>query len=535
MTIPTSLPADEFVSCLTREEAYPHPVDDPVRVVETHISWIFLAGEFAYKVKKPLRNHFLDYTTLERRHGYCREELRLNRRYAPDIYLDVVPITLLGNSPRVGGDGEPFEYAVRMRRFADGRLLGDFLDRGEDLGRRGGEDSSELPPMPIDLRDFATQLAEFHAAAEPAPPDARFATPEVVLASSLGNFTDLAAADVAGTQRLRESLEAWTRGAFSALEPAIAQRQASGHVRECHGDLHCDNIVWWRGAWTPFDGVEFKDDFRWIDTISDVAFTIMDVAARGHEALHNELLNDYLEASGDYDALPVLRWYLVYRALVRAKVAALRTRQLPAASREADEAAIKAIRLMELADGWARHDARPMLWITHGLSGSGKSTGARSWVRRTGALQLRSDVQRKALAGLRPLDRSEGLAADALYSADMGRATYEHLATLAQRIVSAGYSVIVDAAFLQRWQRERFANLASALRVPFGILDFDVDTETLRARIARRMAQGTDPSDADLSVLEHQIAHRDPLTDDERQRVVTLGNLREFGRRQGWE
>ena len=283
---------------------YPHPVGC-VELVETHISWVLLAGDFAYKLKKPVTLPFVDFGTLERRRADCAAELRLNRRYAPGLYLDVVDF-----------DGEP---AVKMRRFDEARRLDRVCARGE--------------LTPALLSGLARTIVAFHAAAAIAPPCSRFGTPEQVLAPARENFDELDALLPGESPRLT-LLRAWTEAEFARRRDTFAARKACGFVRECHGDLHLGNLVLLDDRVTPFDCIEFNEDFRWIDVASEIAFTYIDLLDHGQPGLACWLLNEWLARSGDQGsggALSVLRFYAVYRAMVRAKVAALRGRAAEAA------------------------------------------------------------------------------------------------------------------------------------------------------------------------------------------------------------
>jgi len=293
-----------------------------------------------------------------------------------------------------------------------------------------------------------------------------------------------------------------------ALGPLWLERQRSGHVRECHGDLHLDNLVRIDDEVTAFDCLEFDVGLRSIDTMGDIAFTLMDLKARGRPDLAHGLLDDYLQASGDYAGVAVLRFYEVYRALVRALVDGLR--------RSCAAQAPQGSPYMAWALG-AVHVARsgpPPLVLMHGLSGSGKSTVARALVEQGGAIRLRSDVERKRMFGLDAFESSTS-AGQSIYGAGSSGQTYTHLLWRARALLATGYPVIVDAAFLKRWQRQAFLALAVEQGAPLTIVDCDAPEAALHARLLARTAAGADPSEADVHVLRNQIAHQDPLGPDE--------------------
>jgi uncharacterized protein len=536
------------------------------QVIETHISWIFLTGEWALKVKRPVRNPFLDYADLQRRRHMCEEEIRLDRRYAPELYVGMVGFigaehddTLgdgdsrmdegAGQSERAGGSerlqlcgadepptGTAFEeWAVVMRRFDGDALLSSCLQSIDNSAERD-DDRSSFPragfpgagDLPAALERLAVKLADFHHDAARAANDVRFGSPQAVWEDALGNFESLLAADApthsAEQRRRLEGLQAWTEQTFEELGDFFASRKTQGHVRECHGDLHSGNVVWWQGALTPFDGIEFNDEFRWIDTQSDVAFLTMDLRAKGYPEWSHTLLNAYLERNGDYAGIPVCRWYNVYRALVRAKVANILMQQHHPSDKEyarADEERSLYIRL-------AHELSKPTggkLWITYGVSGSGKSFGAKRLVERAGAIRIRSDVERKRLLGYSATSRPTDAQSAELYDASMTERVYERLADLAQYVLAADRPVVIDATCLQRWQRDRLREVACDANAVFGIIPFEADRETLTSRVRARNAANADPSDAGLEVLDGQLQSLQPLDDDEQDDLHELATL----------
>ena len=486
-----------LVAALAKPECYAHPVDE-VRIIETHISWIVLTGSYAYKIKKPVNLGFLDFSTLGLRRHYCEEELRLNRRLAPELYLELVEIRGTPRAPRIGGDGPVLEYAIRMREFPQTSLASRAL-------ARGAFDASHVDAL-------ATVIAEFHARAPLARAHESFGTPEAALSAALQNFDQmLPLAKAAPDERALRALRQWTEREFASRRGAISTRKHQGFVRECHGDLHLGNIVVLDGRPVPFDCIEFNDSLRWIDVMSEAAFLAMDLEDRGRRDLAWRFLNRYLEATGDYAGIPVLRFYLVYRALVRAKVHLMRSRQ-PRLQRGEKIRLSRAFHdYLRLAARYAK-PGRAALMIAHGLSGCGKTTATQPLVELLGAIRLRSDLERKRLHGVAPLSSSRSGLASGIYTKEAGAATYRRLGELAQEALCAGFSVVVDAAFLNRPERDAFRTIAEWLDAPFLILDFHAPPEVLRARIAERLARADDASEADLVVLEHQIAAREPLT-----------------------
>jgi aminoglycoside phosphotransferase family enzyme/predicted kinase len=491
-----------LATALESPACYPHPVDRVARL-ETHISVVLLAGDFAYKLKKPVDLGFLDFRTLSARRDFCEAEVRLNRRTAPGLYLDVVPITGTPAAPRVGGQGAAQEYAVRMRRFPQESLL-DHLARAGLL-------------QPAQVEALARNVARFHASAARAKAGSGFATPEVVLDIALDNFRQVESGEVPpGLRVALDEVRGWTLREHRAIAPHLARRLAGGFVRECHGDLHLGNLVLLDGAPVPFDCIEFNERLRWIDAMSDVAFATMDLVHHRLPALAARFLDTWVEESGDHDGLGVLRFYLVYRAMVRATVASIRARQSGKGATDADTRGHLALAKRLSAR------APPALVLMHGLSGSGKTTVAQALVESLGAIRLRSDVERKRLHGLAPLARAEGELDEGLYTPGENERTYARLGGLALDVMKAGWPVVVDATFLQSAQREAFRAIAAAAGARFAIADCVAPEATLRQRIAARTASGRDASDAGLAVLERQLATAQPLTGAERAEAVTF-------------
>ncbi len=476
----------------------------PVRLVETHISWVLLADALAYKLKKPVRLPFLDFTTLAARRRFCEEELRLNRRLAPALYLDVVDVCDSPEGPKFGGGGRVLDVAVRMRRFPDGALWSEMLAAGT------------LAPRHIDA--MAQRLCDFHRDVAVAPPGSAFgsAAGHERATRRLIEGVDAwrAEAPSPGVDIDWSALRAWLDGQQQALTPLWEQRRHDGRVRECHGDLHLANVLQLAGEATAFDGIEFDDALRWIDVLDDIAFLAMDLLAHGQRALAFRFVNAYLEASGDYDGLPALRFYMVCRALVRAQVTAIRERQgvHPAAGcGTADYLALAAA-----LSGSA--DAR--LAITHGLPGSGKSFVSQGVIEAVEAIRVRSDVERKRLFGLGALESSRDRVPGGIYDEDTTARTYSRLHAVARVALGAGWPVVVDAAFLRRSERAQFAALAAALAVPFSIFDCRAALPLLRQRLQQRQAGGGDASEADVAVLE-RLRNADE-TLDERESAVAI-------------
>ncbi|MCB1916947.1 MAG: AAA family ATPase [Rhodocyclaceae bacterium] len=482
-----------MIAALREPRAHPFATG-AIELIETHISWVLLAGEHAYKIKKAVGLDFLDYCTLEDRRFFCREELRLNRRTAPDIYLDVVPITGPADEACIDGAGPVIDYAVHMRRFDADAVLSRVLE---------GE------PPPGLARHLADAVARFHLAL-PASPDADLhGRPEDIqqaCAQVCARLTTLVL-DAEPLDCVRR-LQDWTAAEGHRLETVFAARRRAGYVRECHGDLHCGNVLLRNGQVIPFDGIEFSASLRTIDVIDDLAFLLMDLQARGHPRVAQDCLNRYLEQTGDYAGLAPLHFYWCYRALVRAMVEIMQV-----APEGSTHVPAGALHYLDQASRQTR-PSRSAIILTRGLSGVGKSSLSRRLCAHIGAVQLRADVirsQRYGSGSERSPDK---------YSEAANDATYQALARLTAQVIDAGWPVVADATFLKRRQRDRFQRLAEHLGVPLATIDFHAPHALLRQRIAERVSAGNDPSEADLDVLDHQIAGAEAIAIDEPGLVI---------------
>ena len=504
-----ALTGGALIEALRSAQAYPHPVHSPIRVVETHVSWVLLTGPYAYKIKKPVRLSFLDYSTLERRRVFCEEELRLNRRCAPDLYLDVVPIGGSPQTPRIGEAlGNALEYAVRMVQFDTTQELDALIDAGA-IERD-------------ELAELGARVGQFHAAAARAPADTPFGLPACVHRVTLDNFAELAssAAPVPATAGLGR-LQLRATASFTASQALMSARRDNGWVRECHGDLHCANVVRWRGRLTPFDGIEFDPALRFVDVASDIAFLSMDLGARGRPDLRHAVLNAWTEGLGDYQGVELLPYYESYRGLVRAKVAALRARQAAAGSTATVGPSAEVARYLDWVSAQAVRPP-PRLLLTCGLSGSGKTWLARQLASSLAALHVRSDVERKRLAGLSPLADSRSPPDAGLYTREFNTRTYQRLAACAQACLRGGENVIVDAAFLRREERRSLVAIAAALGRRATILHCFAPIDVLRQRIAARRAARRDASEADVALLDRQPSYWEPLAAEERAITIEV-------------
>lgn len=494
-----------LIQALQNPALYNHPVAH-VEVIETHISWVLLTGDYAYKIKKPVNLGFLDFSTLELRRHYCQQELELNRRLAPQLYLEVIAIGGTPEEPTFNNHDKAIEYAVKMRQFPQQAQLDRLLMRGE------------LHPHHID--QLADTIATFHQRIEVAPENSRYGSPAAILDPVEENFKQIQPLLSAAEEKARlQRLEQWSHQTFEQLRPVFEERKRSGFIRNCHGDMHLANIALIDEEVVIFDCIEFNDNFRWIDLISEIAFTTMDLFDRGQPQFAARLLDRYLQRTGDYEGLSLLQFYQVYRALVRAKVAAIRAHQSGLSNTERTAALNQYRNYTRLAERFTAKK-RPTLFIAHGVSGSGKTTLTQPVLEKFGMVRLRSDVERKRLFGLTAETRTG--AATGIYSNDASQRTYTHLLNTAKQVCQSGYDVIVDATFLTHSQRQPFRTLAHQLGIPFTILHFYADEALLRQWIEERAAAGKDASDATVEVMQKQLATEEPLTADEADRIISI-------------
>jgi len=487
--------ANAFIRSLLRAAAFPHATAE-IRYLETHISWVVLTGSYAYKIKKPVTLRFLDFSTIELRKYYCDEELRLNRRWAPDLYLGVVEIRGSRESATIEGDGPLIDHAVKMIQFPqsarlDAQLAADTLDYD-------------------DMRSLATMLAAKHRDADVKKPHML----DSVRRPMLDNFDDIA--EHYDQTRL-QGLKAWTITALNRLQSILEDRRNHGFIRECHGDLHLANLVRLETGITAFDCVEFSARLRDIDVISDVAFLVMDLVARRRSDLAYEFLNGYLEFSGDYEGMHLFDLYFVYHCLIRAKISAIRGSERP----NPLEARVDERELLHcLAVARDRISRPPPIVVgMHGFSGSGKTWTSDRLLRAIPAVRVRSDVERKRLHGYGNTESSDSAVGRGLYTSAASIAVYERLAEITTTLLESGHSTIVDASFLKLTERNRFRDLANRLGAKLLMIDTRASKSVL---VARLKARGIDISEADVNVLQHQLESADPLTAAERTTTISV-------------
>jgi uncharacterized protein len=498
------------LQALLYPRAYRHPVR-AVDLIETHISWVLLTGRFAYKIKRPVHYAFVDLRSAQERRLLCHEEVRLNRRFAPELYLGVSGIRERNGEARIGGSGRIIEHAVKMRRFLGSQELDALLE-----ARR---------VEPANLESFGEELARVHERLPVAHAGQRWGEPAPQIAGIKDNAAEcVRAARTLGNAAALRTLQARLGEWADASWPLLARRLAAGRVRECHGDLHAGNIVRRGARLVPFDCLEFDPALRWIDVADEVSFLLVDLAARGRPLHAHAFLSGYLAASGDYQVCLLAPVFKAHRALVRAKVLALTAEACGPKGAAARLARRTYRRYLECARQ-SLAPQRPTLVLMSGLSGSGKTWLAQRLAPALCAVHLRSDIERKRLVGLPPAARSKSAVARGLYAREMTMAVYRRLADCAADTLAGGYTTIVDATFARAEDRMHFRALALRLGVSFCIVYCHAPRKLLVRRIIDRRRR-KDPSEADIEVLHWQEAHFTAPAAQEAGLVLDAGQFR---------
>jgi len=491
-----------ILKSLLKSEAYPEAVD-AVELIQTHVSWIFLAGNTAYKIKKPVDFGFLNFSTIDRRRFYCHEEVRLNSRLCPDIYQGVVEVREAPGGAAFFGDGQVIDYAVRMKRLPAERMLGRLVERGEVTA--------------ADMRAVARVIADFHRAAATSPAISEYGRQERIMANWQENLAQ--SADDPQTPLSSEELAVigqWVSSFVEDRAELFEGRIAGGFIRECDGDIHLENICLTDGRICIFDCIEFNERFRYCDTAADIAFLLMDLDYHHRRDLAEAVLDEYQAASGDAGLCGVIDFYKLYRAFVRGKVESFRQSDSGIEPEKRERAGARSAAYFRLARGYLeRQRLKPTLFITCGLTGSGKSTLAAQLSFELGIATYNSDRVRKQLAALPPDSAQRVPFETGLYSAAASEATYAELLRLAEAELAMGRSVVVDACFISREQRRPFGQLAERLALPYVVLHCSCPDAEQRRRLVEREASGESVSDGRLEILEVQRNNFQPPEESE--------------------
>ena len=497
---------EELHQRLLDPHVYPSP-PGTIELRETHASCVYLTNHKVYKIKKPVNFGFLDFSTLERRHHFCQQEILLNRRFAPNTYLGVVPIRLHNGELLIDGkEGEIIEYAVVMRRLPEERML-DHLVEDHD------------PDLPDEAVRLGTSLAQMHKDCQICRGETEDAA-TVVQRNWEENFNQTEHyAGVTIRQDALDLLRERMHLAIDNLRRQMQEREAAGRVRDGHGDLHADHICLTYPI-CIYDCIEFNRRFRVGDILADLAFLLMDLDKRGRQDLARIIEQTWSTLLGEEINPALLRFYEIYRAFVRGKVNSFLVDDPELPESERTVATVRAKEYFDLALGYF---VPPTLFITCGAMGVGKTTLSRALSLAVRGTHLRSDIVRKELFGLDPRQHHPEAFGEGLYDPVRSRQTYEQLLKLAGTEVAAGQTVIVDAAFGDQEERQRFRQLASAAGLPFVLLYLHCDEELTRQRLTQRWEDGTDPSDGRPEILQQQLRSFTQPTPEENAIIIDTG------------
>jgi uncharacterized protein len=491
----------ELIQQMLVPEFYPHPVIIPIELMQTHASYILLAGDFVYKLKKPVNFGFLDYSTLDKRQHFCQEEIRLNQRGAKELYLEVLPISKQGNKYQLGSNGEIVDYAVKMLRFPQENLLSNMFEAGTITTE--------------DIEEIGRVIAKFHADAQTNEYIKRFGEVDRIRQWIDDNYRQTEKyIGRAQTQQQYTETKAYTDRFLLEHSQLFLDRIAGGFIRECHGDLHLRNICRWQNKTLLFDCIEFNEPFRFVDTMYDVAFAVMDLEARGRKDLANRFLNTYAEQTGDWEGLQVLPMYLSRQAYVRAKVTSFLLDDPAIAEEDRAAAAQTAANYYRQAWEYTRTRQGRLIMLS-GLSGSGKSTLGKRIAQQLGGVHLRSDAVRKHLGGIPLLSKGD----DSLYTPEMTAKTYQHVLALGAKLAAQGFIVILDAKYDRRSLRGAVVDLAADRGIPLQMIYCTAPVNVLLDRLAHRTG---DIADATVDLLASQQAAWEDFTSEERDNVITV-------------
>ena len=477
----------DFLNFLLRPSAYPHPVKD-IKLIQTHISWVFLTGDFVYKIKKPVNFGFLDFTSLEKRYFFCQEEIRLNRRLSSEVYLDVVPVVKREGGVFIGGEGKIIDYAVKMKQLPHEACLISLLEKGRL--------TSSI------MEEIGRVMADFYANAETNEEIATYGLPEKIEVNIKENFEQTRPyIDRAIPKEIYEALSAYSFNFLKHERSRFLSRIDAGQIKDGHGDFHCANVYYYQNKVYVLDCIEFNTRFRYADVAADVAFLLMDLDFRQASSLGNYFLNTYLAQTNDFGLLGVLNFYKIYRAYVRGKISSFEA-DMPGISQEKQNAAlIRAKTYFELAYSYLKPGLNPCLLATVGFLGTGKSTIAKHLAPKLGAIVIRSDAIRKHILGLKPDEHRYVPYGQDIYSPEMTKQVYKTLFHLAKDVLNAGFPVILDASFSKEAFRQGVRELAQVLKYPYYFLHLQCDEDILKQRLAERQEKGHDISDGHLALF----------------------------------
>lgn len=492
----------KLLKSLLKPQSYPETTVS-VHLIQTHVSLIFITDNFVYKIKKPVDFGFLNFSTLDRRRFYCNEEVRLNRRLCPDIYLGVVEVRESPGGVSLTGNGKVIDYAVKMKRLPADRMLDRLL--------------TEDKVTDDDLRRIARTIAEFHLNAERGDEIDCYGSIENITRNWEENFQQVAEfVNNVLTQRDLRIIKDWTRSFIAGNEQLFAERVSQGFIRDCDGDIHLENICLTDRVYV-FDCIEFNNRFRYSDTAADIAFFLMDLDYHGKGGVFSEIfLSEYIAVTGDRKIMQVLDFYKTYRAFVRGKVESFRLLDPLIPEHEKMAAREKAIRYFRLARGYIiRRKLPPTLIITCGLMGSGKSTVASALARELGIAIDSSDPVRKEIMAIPAHSHEDAEYGAGIYSQEINDATYRELLARGERALASGHSIIIDATFRRKSDRTRFRNLAERFGVSFYVIQTTCTEKLIRQRLDDRAQRPQEVSDGRWELFRQQKDEFEPVKEDE--------------------
>jgi len=496
---PEGMTHPKLVESMMRPGFYPHG-PDAVELIQTHISFIFIAGDRVYKVKKAVDFGFLDFTTLEKRRYYCNEELRLNRRLAPETYLGVVEISDDGSGRLViGKDARIVDYAVVMMKLPQDRML-------KELIAQKTFDSSVMA-------DVARKLADFHRRAETGGKIDEIGGVETVRRNHEENFEQTKKYVHRIFPEFQFQLIKAYLFDFMERHHDLLQKRVKEHrIRDCHGDLHLEHICLANGI-VIFDCIEFNERFRYEDVAAEVAFLAMDLDFNGYPDHGDTFAKAYIRYTGDRDISILIPFYKCYYAYVRGKVTSFRSDDPAVDGGERSRAAAVASRYFDLAYRCAARLEKPTLILMAGLMGTGKSALARNLAFLLGAEMLRTDILRKEILGLPPVQRHHENFGEGIYAGEVTSRTYARALRMAEERLQAGRSVIIDASFSKRAYRLKAKETASRLGVDHYIIECVAPNGVIQERLQDRLLDQSEASDGRWEIFEAQKKTFDPVTE----------------------
>ncbi|MEG4423669.1 MULTISPECIES: AAA family ATPase [unclassified Microcoleus] len=493
---------------------YNHEVTPPIELIQTHLSFVLLTGKYAYKVKKPVNFGFIDCSTLEKRYVFCKEELRLNQRLAPELYLKVIPISKNGSAFMIAENNqEAVEYAVKMYQFPQSDLFINLFQAGKLT-----EDY---------IIEIAKKLVEFHRLAPTSEYIAGFGSVNSLKTVIEEHYHHTPKyIDVVQEQDLFEQTKAFTNSCFLKYSSLISERIQQGKVKECHGDIHLKNICLFEEKIQIFDSIEFNESFRNSDILYDIAFLFMDLNFRGKNSLANLFLNTYLEYSGDYEGVQLLPLFTCMRAYIRATVTSFLIDDTSISPSE--KQLIKEESAAYYRFAWkSTQSHQGKLIVMSGISGTGKSTIARKLAQVLNAIHIRSDAVRKHIAGVSLMEKAQEL-----YFVEMTEKTYTRLITLGLLLVNEGFNVILDAKFDRRGLRASLIQQAEKSQISWQLIHCDSPLGILRQRLQKRLLNEDDISGATPKMLDSQKLQFEEFSQTEMLSVMSIdtsqGNIEQI-------